>query len=270
MIKTAIIVTTYNRPDALDRVLESVAAMTVQATEVMVADDGSGEATARVIEHWKKVLPLSHVWQPDEGFRAAEARNKAVLASSSEYIIFLDGDCMVPNDFVRRHQCLAESGFMVAGNRILFSQALTDDVLQRREYPLAWTMAHWFAQKLGGRVNRLLPLLRLPDGAWRKKRPYRWQGVHTCNLGLWRNDFEAVNGFDQSFQGWGHEDADLSIRLMRNGVFRKEGGFAVPVLHLWHPENDRQQEINNRERLARLENHERPFFCKNGMVKSLD
>ena len=266
-MKTAIIVTTYNRPDALDRVLSSLAGMTDQAAEIVVADDGSGEATTRVIEHWKKVLPLKYVWQPDEGFRAAEARNKAVLASSAEYIIFLDGDCMVPSDFVAQHQRFAETGYMVVGNRILLLEALTREIIDGGLNPDAWGPRRWLWQRWQGRVNRLLPLLRLPDGAWRKKRPKRWQGIHTCNLGLWRQDFEAVNGFDQGFQGWGHEDADLAIRLMRYGIHRKEGVCAVPVYHLWHRENDRSREADNKTRLMDVAAGKYPIHCQKGLTQ---
>lgn len=267
-MQTAIIVTTYNRPDALNRVLASLSAMTIPASEVIVADDGSGQETARIIRAWKDTLPLKHIWQFDEGFRAAEARNKAVLATQAEYLVFLDGDCMVPSDFVQQHQRLAESCFMVTGNRILFSKSLTDQVIRELDDPANWTAVSWMAHKLHGRVNRLLPLFRLPDGDWRKSRPYRWQGVHTCNLGLWRADFEAVNGFDQAFQGWGHEDADLAIRLMRQGVQRKEGVCAVPVYHLWHRENDRGQEAANKARLLDVIKGERPIRCQSGLIKS--
>lgn len=266
-MRTAIIVTTYNRPDALDRVLASIAAMAVQATEVVVADDGSGDATARVVERWKNVLPLKHVWQSDEGFRAAEARNKAVLASFSEYLLFLDGDCMVPSDFVFQHQYLAEKGCMLAGNRILLSEALTLEVIDGGLNPDDWGAHAWLRKKWQGGVNRLLPLFRLQDGSWRKWRPRRWQGIHTCNLGLWRQDFEAVNGFNQEFQGWGHEDADLAIRLMHYGIRRKDGVCAAPVYHLWHRENNRSREAVNRARLMDVVAGKCPIRCQKGLTQ---
>ncbi len=266
-MQIAIILTTYNRPRALDCVLSSLARMQTQATEVIVADDGSDDETARVVNAWKTKLPLKHIWHPDEGFRAAEIRNKAVLASSAEYIVFLDGDCMVPRDFVMQHQRLAEMGYMVAGNRILFSEALTHTVEEGLIDPSSWGMRQWIGYRWRGHANRLLPLLRLPDGAWRKKRPQRWQGIHTCNLGLWRQDFEAINGFDQEFQGWGHEDADLAIRLMRNGIRRKEGVFGAPVYHLWHLENDRSREVANKARLMAVVAGKYPIRCHKGITQ---
>jgi predicted glycosyltransferase involved in capsule biosynthesis len=67
----------------------------------------------------------------------------------------------------------------------------------------------------------------------------------TCNLAIWKDDFYAVNGFDECFNGWGYEDSDLIVRLIHNGVKRKEGRFALPVLHLWHKQNDRHQQAHN-------------------------
>lgn len=86
-----------------------------------------------------------------------------------------------------------------------------------------------------GVLNRFAPLLTLPLGALRNIFPRKWCGAKTCNLALWRRDFVAINGFDENFEGWGYEDSDLVIRLIKNGVYRKSGHFALPVLHLWHP-----------------------------------
>lgn len=83
----------------------------------------------------------------------------------------------------------------------------------------------------------------------RKLGARRWQRVRTCNLGVWADDFRAVNGFDEAFEGWGYEDSDLAVRLLNYGVRRKEGAFATAVLHLWHRENDRTREGENWRRL---------------------
>ncbi len=98
----SVIVTTYNREDALDAVLRSLACQTDKDFEVIAADDGSGPTTAQLIEAWKPKMGrrLEHVWQKDEGFRAAEIRNRAVLAARGSYVIFLDGDCIARPDFV--------------------------------------------------------------------------------------------------------------------------------------------------------------------------
>ena len=102
----SVIVTTYNREDALEAALRGLARQTDRDFEVIVADDGSKPATAELIEAWKRKLghPLAHVWHEDRGFRAAEIRNRAILAVRGAYCIFLDGDCLARPDFVASHR----------------------------------------------------------------------------------------------------------------------------------------------------------------------
>lgn len=263
----SIVVTTYERPDALDRVLHSLSCQATLPHDVLIADDGSKEPTAACIRRWQPAFPcpLIHVWQADEGFRAAAARNRAVAQATGDYLVFLDGDCLVFPDFVQRHAGLAENGMFVVGNRVLMSPELTLAVLGSVDQPTSWSARAWIGARLSGRVNRLLPLLRLPDGRWRHRRPREWRGARTCNLALWRRDFLAVNGFDETYQGWGHEDADLAARLIRHGIWRKDGHFATPVLHLWHGENPRGNEAENLARLQQVLRGERASIAARGV-----
>jgi len=251
MPRISVILSTYNRPDALEMVLRSLEAQTCKDFEVIVADDGSREDTRLMLERFgsQSSLTLKQVWQEDEGFRAATIRNKAVAASQGEYLVFLDGDCMVFPDFLAEHDRLKESSRFTTGNRILLNRPFTEAVLSR-ELPLhQWTFWQWIVARFKGQTNRLLPLLRLSLGFLRKLTPRKWHGVKTCNLGVWRQDFLDVNGFDESYQGWGYEDSDLVIRIMNKGVFRLEGRFAIPVIHLWHPLNHSPSTDDNLQRL---------------------
>ena len=150
-------------------------------------------------------------------------------------MIFLDGDSIPKTSFVKQHQKLAEKNYFVAGNRILLSSDFTNNVLQKQLPLQQWNTWCWFKGFCSG-INRFLPILSLEDGYWRYLRRTRWRGVKTCNLGMWKKDFFAVNGFDESYRGWGYEDSDLAIRLIRNQVLRKDGHFATSVFHLWRPE----------------------------------
>ena len=185
----------------------------------------------------------------DRDFRAAEIRNRAILACGGDYCIFLDGDCIAPPDFVATHRRLAEPGWFVTGNRVLLSPALTAAVLRDGLRPEAWSAREWIGQRMRGGVNRLAGVLWLPLGPLRKLGSGRWRGARSCNLAVWRADLEQVDGFDASFSGWGREDSDLLIRLLHCGVRRKDGRFATGVIHLWHPEADRAQLAANDARL---------------------
>jgi glycosyltransferase involved in cell wall biosynthesis len=250
----SVIVTTFERPDALDAVLRSLSRQGDRDFEVIVADDGSGPATATVIEQWRPRLgvPLDHVRHEHRGFRAAEMRNRAIGRSRGGYCIFLDGDCLARPDFIAMHRRLAEPGWFVAGNRALLSEALTGAVLHDGLEAERWDPAVWIGQRLTGGLNRLAPALRLPLGPLRKLRPTAWQGARSCNLAVWRADLDRVDGFDAAFNGWGKEDSDLLVRLLHAGVRRKDGVFATGVLHLWHPEADRSGLADNERRLAQV------------------
>jgi glycosyltransferase involved in cell wall biosynthesis len=253
-MKLAVVVTTYNRPDALAAVLEGYAAQDTQAFELIIADDGSAGDTRRLIaEHARRApYPLRHVWQEDRGFRAAAIRNRALAATEADYVIFSDGDCVPSRDHVSQHRALAERGYFLAGNRVLLSERLTREVLRRRLPTHDWSMARWLGAWAQRDVNRVLPLLSLPDGAFRKRTPQQWEGVKTCNFSVWRGDLLAVNGLDESYSGWGLEDSDLVIRLLHAGIRHKSARFAAPVFHLWHPENDRSGLPENQRRLSEI------------------
>jgi glycosyltransferase involved in cell wall biosynthesis len=255
----SVIVTTYNRADALDAVLRALARQTDHDFEVVVADDGSGPMTAQIVDTWKKKagFSLHHVWQEDRGFRAAEIRNRAILASRGAYCIFLDGDCVPRPNFIAVHRHLAERGWFVTGNRALMSQPLTASVLRQGEEPELWGLGIWIKQRLRGGINRLVPLLSLALGPLRKLRPRAWRGARSCNLAVWRSDLDRVDGFDAAFSGWGREDSDFLVRLLRAGVRRKDGVFATGILHLWHPEADRSQLPENERRLDQSLSDER-------------
>jgi glycosyltransferase involved in cell wall biosynthesis len=250
-LKTAFIVLTYNGVDALLPVLRGLATQCNEHHEVIIADDGSGPAA---VEALRKALPafncpVRHVWHPDVGFTASRARNLAANNSQSDYLVFMDGDCIPNAHFVQAHAELAEVGCFVNGSRVLLSERFTKRIVANG---LDIGRARWFDQlrwRLAGDVNKLIHLLPWPKNLWRKETSFRWKQIRSCNFGVWRSDFLRVNGFDETFQGWGHEDADLVLRLHNAGLKRKNGFCATEVYHLWHLENSRVSESENRNRV---------------------
>ena len=253
--RIAVIVTTYNRPDALALVLDGFLTQTDKNFELSIADDGSTGETADLVKRYQSRAPfkIKHIWQEDKGFRAAAIRNRALAATEADYIIFVDGDCVPPPGFVANHRNLAEPGWFLSGNRIMLTQVFTNLILQNKLPVHLWGMNEWLKARKNGQIERILPLLQLPDLNWlRKLNPKRWQGAKTCNLSAWRENLMQINGLDESYSGWGLEDSDLVIRLIRSGVYNKSARFSVPVFHLWHRENDRGKLEENQRRLDAL------------------
>jgi glycosyltransferase involved in cell wall biosynthesis len=244
----SVIITTYNRPDALVAVVEACFAQDDPGFEIIIADDGSGHNTQQAVAalQARSPVPLRHVWQEDQGFRAARARNLGTLDARGDYIIFLDGDCVPQRNFISQHRKLAQAGHLVQGSRILLSEQATAQVLGQHLDLHRLGLGEKLSWRGRGRFNKVLPLLlTLPD-VGRARRRFTWRRIKSCNLAVWRSDLELVNGFDESFLGWGHEDADLVLRLFNAGVMRKDGAYATEVFHLWHRENRRDQETSNR------------------------
>ncbi len=236
----AVVISTYNRPKALDLVLEGLSRQQVKARQIVVGDDGSTNETHEVIERWKsRGLPVEHCWHEDRGYRKSVIMNQAVRAVTQSLCIFTDGDCVPLEGFVRDHVRYAEPGFILAGPRMLGDQALTQSLESGEDTCLGRSFLWWVEQRLRGRVNRLLPLIHLPDGAWRKSSPRKWEWVRGCNFSVETEHVWRVGGFEENLFGWGPDDSDIAVRMINAGVRVKSLRFAAPVLHLWHQEESR-------------------------------
>lgn len=255
MARFAVIITTYNWPAALKVVLAGYLAQQRPPDELIVADDGSTDETRTVIDAFREQAPfeVKHVWHEDNGFRAGTIRNRAIQKSESDYVIFTDGDCIPAPWFLQQHSSLAERNWFLSGNRVLLSKDFSTEVLQNQTPVSTWNLKQWIAARRKRQINRLSPLFRIPMGSWYRRRvAQQWEGAKTCNLSVWKDDLLAVNGFDEDYTGWGMEDSDLVLRLIRNGVYHKDARFAAAVFHLWHAENSRDQLEENQRRLQQL------------------
>ncbi len=263
MLASSLVLTTYEWPEALGLVLASALAQTERPGEVIVADDGSAESTAAVVRDFRprfaaQCVPLHHVWQPDEGFRAAAIRNRAMARAGGAYVLLIDGDCVLHPDFVRSHLAFARPGRFVQGTRVLLGEARAARALARGE-----TRFGAFEWGIGNRLNALplawlSALVPTPRDAL--------QGVRSCNMGLWLADAVRVNGFDERFVGWGREDSDFVTRLVNAGVRRRKLKFGGIVYHLWHSERARDALDANDARLAAVQ-RERAVWARDGMDK---
>ncbi len=236
-----LIVNTYNQPEYLLRVLESIARQNSLPDEIVVADDGSGPETERVLREWSKnsPIPFHHVWQENQGFRRARILNRAIATARSEYLVFLDGDSVPHPGFVADHRRLSNPVTFVQGHRALIEKRAAEffgsgDFVRDRRRAL-WQ----------GQLRGLKHAFRWPVPLKRVRRDLR--GVRGCNLAIWRSDLVSVNGYNEAFVGWGREDSELSVRLMNLGVRRVDvRGWAI-CYHLWHaPVSRNQLQANDR------------------------
>ncbi len=254
-MKISFIVLTYNRADALLAVLRSLASQCREGHEVLVADDGSHSEQVNLLkkECPKFTCPIRHVWQPDQGFTASASRNLGAYHALGEYLVFIDGDCVPGPSFVEAHTRLAEKSCLVNGSRVLLGQRLTQRVLNQEIDLPDQPLTFWIKSRIKGDSNKLLHLMGWPGSFYRLQKAFTWRGIRSCNLAVWRQDFFAVNGFDETFEGWGHEDADLVLRLSHLGIQRKNGFWATEVYHLWHKEQIRgQADFNEKKVFARM------------------
>ncbi|MDO4771725.1 glycosyltransferase family 2 protein [Porphyromonas sp.] len=247
--RVSIIVSTYNWPQALELVLKSMLVQTFRPHEIIVADDGSREETKSLIAEIRKGsdIPIIHVWQEDEGFRLAKIRNKAIAKASGEYIIQIDGDCILGRHFVEDHLTIVKPNRFLCGRRILLDERMTAKTLETKRLHL-WEGL--IPPSFRDFYNTLRS--RLMRKAFAKF--YGKKGlshVIGCNMSFWRSDLLAINGYNEAYEGWGAEDDDLVIRLLKNGVEKacvKGGG---TVYHLHHGAYSQERVDANRKLLQK-------------------
>jgi len=155
--------------------------------------------------------------------KAGFARNRAAALAASEFLIFIDADCVLATD------CLSEY------NRVLadFPEAALCGTAPEVPYPYH-SKAHSLAD--------FEELLRVSVGDYREKRlatepsevPADWEHFYSCNALVSNASFREVGGFDE--EGHRCHDLDLGYRLHRRGVplvYSRR----TRVVHLEHPRN---------------------------------
>ena len=250
----SVLLATYNWPQALKLCLESLNQQTDQNFEIIIADDGSKEDTKALIEVMRPAfgIPITHLWQEDLGFRKTRILNQAIAAAKGNYLVFLDGDCIVQADFIAKHRELAQPGFLVTGSRVILNEALTKSLLFWPHWDTKRFFTSLLSYRLSGGINKYLPIkIKLGDGSWRHYRKFVWRRIKGCNMACWKADALAIQGFDESMTGWGHEDADFIFRLQQNGIIRKSGAWATEVFHLFHRIHDQSNAAENARRVRK-------------------
>ena len=258
----SLIITTYNRPDALLLVLRSIELQILTPHEVIIADDGSGDDTKDTILAFQKTSDLNiiHSWQEDNGFRAAKSRNKAIAKSSSDYIILIDGDMILHPEFIKDHINNAEPSYFIQGTRVLLTENATKDALRDMNINFSF-----FSQGIQNRKNTIHS--NFLSKLFSKKKNYL-RGIKTCNMSFFKKDCINVNGFNNDFEGWGKEDSEFIVRLLNSGINRKNLRFNAVQLHLWHNENTRAS-LKQNDAIFKNAIDNKTKWCDNGIQRYL-
>jgi glycosyltransferase involved in cell wall biosynthesis len=239
-VRSELVVATYENPRALALCLASVACQRVRPDGIAIADDGSGPATAAVVDAFRvkhPEFPLRHVWHEDRGFRKNAILNAAIASSEADFLIFIDGDVLIHPDFVARHLKLARPDRFSSGSLIRLDDAATAavteaDVSSGRVFTRAWLRAHRALDRPGTWAKTMpfpKPVMALLDRLSPVQRA--WGGA---NASAFRAALLEVNGFDESMQ-WGGEDKELGVRLTNAGIRGRHLRFTAPLVHLEHP-----------------------------------
>ena len=261
--KCSLLIPTYNWPQALANTLESALNQSVLPNEIIICDDGSKEETALLIDKYKKIspVPIIHVWQPDAGFQLGKIRNRGVAASNYEYLLQVDGDIILHKHYVKDQLSVASPGNFYCGNRYYLSKEITEQLLldpkKKVKIPLVIAKNAW------SRIY--LPFLIKPFSKYYHFK-YEYYSAHGHSMSIWKDDFIAVNGYDEDFTSWGWEDTDLVLRLIKKKVklqFIRLGGIQY---HLYHKESGSKSSnydmyMKNKEKEG--------YACDNGVSKYL-
>lgn len=261
-MKTALLISTYNWPEALQLIFKSISEQTVLPDEILIADDGSKLETKALIDTFAQQIkvPVKHVWHEDKGFRKAIVLNKAVAISSADYIIQIDGDCIMHPRFIEDHKANIQKNMYLYGTRATITKHALPEIFSKQQ-----TKFHYFSKNIKKRSRTIHSIFLSKLNKPHKEFSSKFRG---CNVSFWRQDFIDVNGYNEDFEGWGREDSDLVIRMGNKGVLAKRLRYVGIVYHIYHPENKRDR-LNENDAIQNKSIQEKIIKANKGVSQYL-
>jgi glycosyltransferase involved in cell wall biosynthesis len=261
-MKTALLISTYNWPEALELVLKSLQNQTVKPDEVLIADDGSTHETKSLIEVFTQQndLLIKHIWHKDGGFRKSIILNKAISKTDCDYIIQLDGDCVMHSNFIEDHITNAKQKQYLFGSRVNIQQRYLTELFSKKNIDFGV-----FSSGIKKRTRNIHSSIL---GSFYKPTNELSEKLRGCNVSFWRADFIKINGYNEDMIGWGREDSEMVVRLLNNGIVGKRLRYMAIIYHIWHYEKSRER-YNINDEIQRTAIREKLRRCKNGIDKYL-
>jgi len=265
-MQASVVISYYKNIANLDLILLALNKQTAKGTfEVIIAEDDNAIETVNFINSKKHAFsfPLIHLWQKDDGFRKCKVLNKAIEASTTDFIIFIDGDCIPHRQLVKHYIQAKKTGRVLYGRRVMLSEKISRQLLHKKDL----SILSFFKLLFRGckRIEEGLYLPIVPQ-IFIRKASGRLLG---CNMGICKKELMAINGFDEDYTApGGGEDSDIEWRLQSLGTVSFYSiKFKAIVYHIYHPERfTKLMEIKNN---TILENkiHQGFIVCKNGLKK---
>jgi glycosyltransferase involved in cell wall biosynthesis len=235
MKKIDVILSTYNWPEALERTLYGFTQQTLKDFRIIIADDGSNEATAALIKKISQQsdLEIIHCWQEDKGFRKARILNKAVKLSNARQLIFTDQDAIPHYDFVKEHNKRFVKGCVLVGGYVRLTREYTEKLTFEK------IANHDFVTQVTKKRQRTLLWKHIKsifyiNNPLHNHRP----SIMGLNFSVDRLSFLKINGYDIKYEGWGQEDSDLATRLWNARIPYRSFWNKCLVFHQWHPQEE--------------------------------
>jgi glycosyltransferase involved in cell wall biosynthesis len=237
--RISLIIAVYNKPDLLHFVFAACSRQSFQDFEVLVADDGSGPAIKELVRNGQQhfSFPIIHLWHEDRGWRKNVILNNAIRAAHGEHLVFIDGDCLPGKDFLLDHWKEREQQRILLGRRVetsrRWSEALTLECIVSGEFERYGWRELW--DGLRGDSLRVEDGIRIPSKILRRALLRNVRGMLGSNFSAAKKDLEAINGFDELYDGPGcGEDSDVQYRLSLIGVTGKSLRNLAILYHIWH------------------------------------
>jgi GT2 family glycosyltransferase len=261
----SLVLSTYQRPAHLYRSLVSLSHQrdVDGQFEVVVADDGSTDGTSDMVRRFARTarFPIGFTTHQHRGYWLARSRNEGAAATAAPYLIFTDGDCVFPPDFLALHLAQRKRGVACSGDRVKLDRRTTERI--NLEHIVSGTYEAWVPV----RERRRLYVRSLKDRFYEMIQHDKKPKLIGCHIAVWRSDFEQVNGFDERFIGWGCEDDDFAHRLRMSGIRIRSVLGRIRLYHLWHPPHPTHTpKWRNGCNVAYYQRADKPIRCVRGLV----